>query len=108
VGSAGVVKRYHKPGVTMCDIDFRKPPSMERVWRLARLLGLCPLLVRYDRTKHGWHWIVWWNRKLTPLQTIAIQCVLGSDRKRETFNLARVWGGKSRSKRWNLLFREKL
>jgi len=108
VGNAGIVKQYHKAGTTLTDHDTRKAPSLALIWRIARLCGIKPLLVRMDRTRRGWHCVIVWNRRFNPMETIALQCALGSDLRRETYNLARVFSGKARNKRWNLLFSEKV
>ncbi len=104
---AGIVKLYGKPNLVLLDIDTRPAPSCEKIWRLSRLLDVQPRYIRIDRTRHGWHVVVCFNRRFTAIETVAIQSVLGSDLKRETYNLARVMSGK-RSRRWNLLFERKL
>jgi hypothetical protein len=92
----------------MCDYDNVKGPSLWLVWRVARMLDIEPGFVRIDRTRRGWHLIIEWTRRFSPLQIVAIQCVLGSDSKRELFNLARVFSGKARNPRWNILFERKV
>lgn len=108
VGRAGRVKCQAAPTRTMCDYDRAAPPSLWLVWRVARMLGIKPGLVRMDRTRRGWHLIIEWRRRFRPLEIVAIQCVLGSDSKRELFNLARVFSGKARNPRWNILFDRKV
>lgn len=54
--------------------------------------------------------IIRWDNRLTPVETICIQAILGSDPMRETLNLARVRavpGGKLESKYWNILYAKK-
>ena len=82
------------------------------------MCGLRPNWIRYDRTARGWHIIIRVNRRLSGLECVALQAVLGSDSARETFNLARVMsrsGGSANkkrkaweAKRWNILYRVKL
>lgn len=108
IGRAGLVKCYARPNWTMCDYDTKKAPSLESVWRLSKLLGIRPVWIRMDRTVRGWHLIVEWSRRFRPIEIVCIQAVLGSDLKRETFNLARVFSGKARNRRWNLLFERKI
>ena len=79
---------------------------MRELSRELRLFGLLPKWVRYDRTNRGWHIIIRVNRDLVPLEVVALQTVLGSDRKREAFNLARVMAGGG--PKWNILFERKL
>lgn len=108
-GCPGIVKQYALPGLTMCDYDTSRPPALRRFWRLARTLGLRAAWVEYNRTRRGWHVLVMWNRILSPAETVAIQSILGSDQRREAFNLSRVLSGKADSnERWNLLFQFKL
>jgi hypothetical protein len=48
--------------------------------------------------------LIAWDRLLSPAETVAIQTALGSDYRRETYNLARVLAGGGDDPRWNLLF----
>lgn len=70
--------------------------------------------VSYAPTKKGWHIVVEVYQKLTPPEIIALQAILGSDRKREALNLGRWFGMKSKTvpefwrDRWNLLFNKKI
>jgi hypothetical protein len=79
-----------------------------------RICGLGAIAICYRRTRKGWHVIIFgdFQRTLTPAETVALQFCLGSDNRRETLNLMRVLNlkGKSEweSKRWNLLFKEKI
>jgi len=107
-GAVGLVKTYNRPDYTLCDYDTRQAPSLHLFFRFARMSGLKPLVVEYDRTKRGWHVLIRWNRILKPMEQVAIQAVLGSDFKREMYNLARVLSGKAGNPRWNLLFESKL
>lgn len=107
VGNAGIVKQYAEPDLTMCDHDSEYRPPIAVVVRIARMLDAKILWLREDRTKHGWHVLIKWNRRFRPAELIAIQCILGSDREREAYNLSRVVSGK-KSVRWNLLFERKL
>lgn len=106
----GRVEHYADPHLTMCDYDGPRPklPELWRVWKLARQFGARPLWIKDRRTKRGWHRVVYWDRPFEPMQTIALQLLLGSDREREAFNLKRVLLGGANTPRWNLLFSEKL
>lgn len=64
--------------------------------------------VRYDRTRRGWHVTVGVRKKIPPPLVVAAQAILGSDPKREAFNVMRVqrldkvspfWRA-----RWNVLY----
>ena len=107
LGNAGIVKEYYDAKITLCDFDTDWRPSCAYIRRLAEFIKARATYIREDRTKHGWHMMICWNRSFTPLEQVAIQLALGSDVQRETYNLARVMSGK-RSKRWNLLFERKL
>jgi hypothetical protein len=81
-----------------------------RVAALLRLLALRPIWMQYRRTARGWHVVVKVRERLTLIETVAVQAVLGSDPYREAFNVARArrrpnsfW-----SARANLLFGDKL
>jgi hypothetical protein len=107
VGQAGIVKQYAEADLTMCDYDGAYRPSLGLIARIARMLGIWPLWLREDKTARGWHILIKWNRDFAPVELVALQCILGSDVQRETYNLARVLSGKT-SERWNLLFERKL
>lgn len=108
IGQAGIVKYEASPRRTLCDYDTSVVPSLQLVYRVAHMLDIRPLVIEYDRTRRGWHLIIEWNRRFRPIEIVALQCVLRSDPARELFNLARVFSGKARSKRWNILFQTKL
>jgi hypothetical protein len=107
IGQAGIVKGYFCPNQTMCDYDTDWRPAYHYILRIAALIQSSPLWIREDKTARGWHIVICWNRFFTPLEIVALQLALGSDIQRETYNLARVMSGK-KSRRWNLLFKEKL
>lgn len=107
IGHAGIVKSYADPRLTLCDYDSDWRLPIHHVVRIAQMVSAWPVWLREDRTARGWHVLIYWNRPFKPIEQVAIQCVLGSDRQREAYNLARVLSGK-KSKRWNLLFERKL
>lgn len=107
IGNAGIVKQLAGPRITLCDLDGDWRPSMGLLLRVARMLDCRIVWMREDKTKNGWHLVICWSRTFKPAEQIAIQCILGSDRERETYNLARVLTGK-KSNRWNLLFERKI
>jgi hypothetical protein len=109
LGNAGVVKFYGAPDLTLCDYDKPdKPATGYHVARVARMLNAKPLWTRLDRTKNGWHMVIQWNREFAPLEVVALQAALGSDVKREAYNLGRVMSGKATDWKWNVLFLYKL
>jgi hypothetical protein len=107
IGNAGIVKQYAEPDLTMCDYDSPRRAPIAVIVRLSKMLNTRCLWMREDRTKHGWHMLIRWARSFTPAELVAIQCILGSDLQRETYNLSRVISRK-KSDRWNLLFERKL
>jgi hypothetical protein len=64
--------------------------------------------MRIDRTQHGYHVVVQVHERLAPAIIVAAQAILGSDVKREAFNLMRVQHLLVRSpfwrRRWNVLY----
>lgn len=77
-------------------------------------LGLKVSALRYDRTRKGWHVIVFLKEALEPAETVLCQFSCGSDSRRETLNSMRVLGMRKHgaSKFWrdrfNILYSEKL
>jgi hypothetical protein len=108
IGRAGVVKCNADPFWTYCDYDTKEAPGLGRFWSFTKITGLKPRVIRYDRTRRGWHVLIAWSKALTPTEQVAIQAALGSDYRRETYNLARIFGGRSKNPRFNLLFERKL
>ena len=105
---AGIVDQYAGASRTMCDYDQTTVKPMMRIWAVARMLRIRPLMVELARTRRGWHVVIEWNREFAPIETVALQAILGSDAFRETYNLVRVLGGQPGGNRWNLLFKEKI
>jgi len=79
-----------------------------------RLAGLRWRWCQSERTRRGWHMVIRLVGDLEPAELVALQALLGSDRKREALNIMRViairrWPRKDgRNTRWNLLFERKL
>ena len=104
-------------------LDIDEPQSVERVtqlnnqvYRIASMIHVTLELKAVHTTKNGFHAVVnaeWPDMKeLTPAETVCLQLLLGSDPKREAFNLLRAhtlgdapafW-----QDRWNVLYYEKL
>jgi hypothetical protein len=64
--------------------------------------------VCYERTARGWHVVIGLSISITPIETVALQAILGSDPRRESLNLMRVLYGGGSDKRWNILYKRKL
>lgn len=113
----GVLKEFASDDVTLCDYDYvswwwrQRGPGLEQLFAVAHILGIRPLWIRYDpSTRKGWHVIIKWDKKMLPAEIVALQSVLGSDRRRETLNLMRVMSefGPEGDARWNILYSGKL
>jgi hypothetical protein len=68
--------------------------------------------VRYSRTKRGWHIVFLLDEKLTPVERVALESILGDDRMRASMNFARARNQSKMPKywkqRWNILYDYKL
>lgn len=103
----GIVKTRGDARTALCDYDAPNPPQLARLWRVLGRAGLPPSWIRYDRTARGWHVVIRLRRRLRCGELVALQALLGSDPKRERYNLFRVLCG-ARPAGWNLLFSRKL
>lgn len=102
----GVIERRGDRRTLLLDFD---QPVQPRPERLAWLLGQLELEWRgmhFSRTARGWHVVIDLDRRLTGAAIVAAQIVLGSDIKRERYNLFRVLCGAA-PRDWNLLFSRK-
>lgn len=117
----GRVTKTVDPYEVLCDFDYpgdyyrqRRGPVLGPIWVTLRTCGLTPQWMQFRKTRKGWHLVIRFWRPLLPAEQVAIQAVLGSDRRREGLNLMRVlcmrqkgasafWRG-----RWNVLFDRKL
>lgn len=104
--------RVREPcAVTLLYLDFdeKLPKHLEdRILWLCRLCHWPVIAIRLDRTRHGWHVVIGVRRRLAPAIIVAVQAALGSDWKREVFNIVRVQSLHAQSPywraRWNVLF----
>ena len=96
------------------DIDDSQCPTMRSVFAVLHVIGLRSDCVCFERTKRGWHVIVYLRTMLEAGEIIALQAILGSDNRREALNLRRAISmrrlGVERfwERRWNILYRGKL
>lgn len=91
------------------DFDGRLPARLvDRVTWCTKLWRWPVEAMRIDRTRNGWHVVVGVGKRLAPPLILAAQAILGSDWKREAYNLQRVqhldrlpayWRA-----RWNVLY----
>lgn len=104
-------------------LDIDEPQSAERVkqlhdqiYRVSSMIHVHLELKALHQTARGFHAIVnaeWPDaREIQPLETVCLQLLLGSDSKRETFNLLRAHNlGDAPAfwqDRWNVLYSEKI
>jgi len=100
-----------QPGWVLCDYDRpRQPPAIGRLTALCRLMALHPVAVRYSKTRRGWHVVIRVRERLTLIQSVTVQAILGSDPFREAFNFARARTepGPYWASRANILFEQKV
>lgn len=95
------------------DYDGKIPVDFNaRCRTVARLLRVRLVACSMERTRRGWHVVVRCSGRLSPVGTVAVQAILGSDPLREAHNLmrARKLGSvpKFWRKRWNVLYCGKL
>lgn len=92
------------------DFDYFLPiPNTSRMARSLADFGATVLAARMSLSAHsGWHVLLILRERFEPLVVVALQCILGSDAKREAFNLQRVLQLKKVNtfwrKRWNRLY----
>lgn len=106
---AGIVKLRGDRSTVLCDFDSPRAPRLPTIARVLAQVGVLRFarFARYDRTERGWHLVIRFAREFTSGELVALQLALGSDRKRERYNLRRVICGAAPAK-WNLLFTAKL
>jgi hypothetical protein len=108
---AGVVKLRGDRRTVFCDYDRRPAPSLRTVCRTLAQVGILRFVafVLYEPSPSGlgWHLVIRFRRAFTSGELVSLQFALGSDRKRERYNLRRVICG-ARPRDWNLLFNLKL
>jgi hypothetical protein len=111
--TVGLVERTSND-CALLDFDSLGTPKLRACWRILALLDLRPRFILDIRSRHGWHRIIKLPRQLAPVELVALQSCLGSDPRREAFNLLRVLSLRKNSSdrfatsRWNLMFRRKL
>lgn len=94
------------------DIDRKIYSGASRIYRVCSILRLRIISSNMKRSRHGnFHWIIEVENSLTPIQVICVQALMGSDFKRECFNLLRASQFKDKSdltkEHSNILFKRK-
>lgn len=95
------------------DFDGDLPGDvLDRLRFLASVLDTRVVWTQIDRTARGFHVTAKLRRTLPPLAIVAAQASVGSDPKREMYNLARALVVPRMAKfwqsRWNVLYRRKV
>lgn len=97
----------------LLDFDSPEKPDWNRILRVCRRHRLGLRAARLNRsTNGGWHVVLVLARRVKPWQALVLQSVMGSDWRRESLNLLRLWDGPEPRKRfrwtWNVLYNEKV
>jgi hypothetical protein len=73
------------------DYDGAFPRDFDaRLALVCRVHRLAPVVVRIDRTRHGYHVVIVVRQRIAFTRVVLLQAVLGSDWKRELFNSRRA------------------
>lgn len=110
----GVVDHVASATSLYIDVDRAVPPKFSDLVSTLRAVGVRPVWTCYRRSARGWHVIIKSRYRILPGEQIALQVLLGSDRKRETLNIMRLLSIRQNGasafwrKRWNILYRYKL
>lgn len=108
----GVIKELADSHTTLLDFDNPIPRNwyIKLLW-VSRTIHAKPIYCRTDKTKHGYHIIVKWDREWSDYQILALQSILGSDYRREALNLFRLDNSPqtpAAKQRWNILYERKV
>lgn len=84
------------------DFDNETVPTdfMDRLRMLVRLELFRVVAISYRRTAHGWHVRVLLSRRVGFSRLVAFQAILGSDWKREAYNIRRAKNWRDVSPFW--------
>jgi len=88
-------------------LDCDRKLDRIRIADALSLLGIKPLRASVFRTANGFHVYIHIKGSLTDMETVALQVILGSDYRRECFNLMRVRSNNFKDGSWNILFSRK-
>jgi len=94
-------------GTVKLDIDRRCKllEIQERIDTVMFLTKIRVSRIRALHTRKGWHVYIDLTNKLSDMEVVALQAILGSDWKREALNWRRAH--RKECKNWNVLFFEK-
>lgn len=92
--------------VLMIDLDTKDDEEKMRILWALRMLS--PYVAfkeaKVYETRKGFHIYIYVDQELDPIETIALQQLLGSDRNRGVFNYIRVKRG---FRKWQVLYKRK-
>ena len=91
--SVGKLEEKLDPKKLLIDVDRVRRGGGSKLGPIFSAFHICGLRakwIRFDRTKKGWHIVVFLDMALTPAETIALEVVCGSDRRRANLDLMRV------------------
>ena len=94
-------------GAIKIDLDTKDIPWMafgHRIAFIERHLELSISEVQVHDTNKGYHIYLYFEKEIPDMAIVAIQAILGSDWRRETYNARRVTNG---TPAWNVLFIKK-
>lgn len=104
----GIVSDRGDRWTLLCDIDRPHPTTLQTIIRVLTRVGLRYAHVSYRHTPNGhWHLAIRLTTPIGKSEAIALQLMLGSDPKREAYNLFRVRCG-AKWRDFNLLFERKI
>jgi hypothetical protein len=94
------------------DFDSHKFRSIPKINSTFRAMGLSYLALRISRTKRGLHYAFILQKKLTTMERVCAEAILGDDPMRAAMNFARARNAKRMPKfwkqRWNIFYDYKL
>lgn len=111
----GVVEELWKKGEAHLDFDTgRNSPRIRPMLAVCRILALRIKCIRLDKTRRGWHVVIYHNGNYTPTETLAFELCCDSDQRRATLDLRRIVAIREKKisghfrNRFSILFSKKL
>lgn len=84
------------------------------IYSTLHICGLRARWIRFDRTRKGWHIVILLDTSLQEAEAVALEVIMGSDRRRANLDLMRILAVRKNAtspfwkKRTRLLYRSKL
>lgn len=96
--------------MTCLKLDIDNYLSITRIFEVNSIYTSCSdnelINLRVFKTNHGYHVYLWYRNKIPDHEIIMLQMAMGSDFRRELFNMIRIRKWNSQSN-WNVLFTRK-